>query len=100
MMHDNADYPSHPHTTHRTRNLTNEDIEEIVRQVNNSRHLDCRFDNISADDLEEAIQFYKNFNKFMSESSSTIWKAILVIGVGGVLGLIVLGIYAKIREHI
>ena len=98
MMHDNADFPIH--RERRSRNLTNGDIEEIVLQLNQARHLDCRFENISTDDLEEAIQFYKNFNKFMSESSSTIWKAILVIGVGGVLGLIVLGIYAKIREHI
>lgn len=98
MNHDNADFPTH--RERRSRNLTNEDIEEIVRQVNHSRHLDCRFDNITNGDLEEAVKFYKNFNKFMSESSSTIWKAVLVIGVGGVLGLIVLGIYAKIREHI
>lgn len=98
MMHDNADFPTH--RERRSRNLTNEDIEEIVLQLNQARHLDCRFDNITTEDLEEAVKFYKNFNKFISESNTTIWKAFLVLGVGGVFGLVILGIYAKIREHI
>ena len=88
------------HSERRARSLTDADIAEIVAQINKSKHLDCRFEGISVEDLEEAVKFYKNFNKFMSESSSTIWKALLVIGVGGTIGLIVLGAYAKIKENI
>ena len=88
------------HPERRARTLTDADIDAIVDHINKSKHLDCRFDSISLDDLEEAIKFYKNFNKFMSESSSTIWKALLVLGVGGTIGLMLLGAYAKIKENI
>ena len=88
------------HPERRARTLTDADINAIVDQINKSKHLDCRFESISVDDLEEAIKFYKNFNKFMSESSSTIWKALLVLGVGGTIGLMLLGAYAKIKENI
>lgn len=99
MLHDND--PGYSYTVERRmRSLTDADISAIVDQINKSKHLDCRFDSISLDDLEEAIKFYKNFNKFMSESSSTIWKALLVLGVGGTIGLIILGAYAKIKENI
>ena len=98
MIHDNEDFPQR--SERRTRNLTNEDIEEIVRQVNQSKHLDCRFTNISTDDLEEAVEFYRNFNKLMAESGSTIWKTVLVLGVGGVCSLLLLGIYSKIKNSI
>ena len=91
--------PQH-HSDRRVRSLTDADIEEIVEQINKSKYLDCRFEAISVEDLEEAVKFYKNFNKFMSESSTTIWKALLVLGVGGTIGLIVLGVYAKIKENI
>ena len=91
--------PQH-HPERRARTLTDADINEIVHQINTSKHLDCRFESISVEDLEEAVKFYKNFNKFMSESSATIWKALLVLGVGGTVGLIVLGAYAKIKENI
>ena len=88
------------HPERRARTLTDADIEEIVEQINKSKHLDCRFETISVDDLEEAVKFYKNFNSFMAESKGTIWKALLVLGVGGTIGLIVLGAYAKIKENI
>ena len=88
------------HSERRARSLTDADIAEIVAQINKSKHLDCRFESISVDDLEEAIKFYKNFNTFMAESRGTIWKALLVLGVGGTFGLIILGVYAKIRENI
>ena len=84
----------------RLRSVTDADIEHIVRRINETRHLDCRFESIKTEDLEEAIKFYKNFNKFMSESGSTIWKAFLVLGLTGALGLIMLGIYAKIKQGI
>lgn len=98
MLHDNEGI--RPVKERRSRNLTDEDIEHIVRRINASRHLDCRFYSIDSEDLAEAIKFYKNFNKFMAESGNTIWKAFLVIGLGGTIGLVVLGIYAKIKQGI
>ena len=88
------------HPERRARTLTDADIDEIVHQINKSKHLDCRFEGISVEDLEEAVKFYKNFNAFMADSRNTIWKALLVLGVGGTIGLIVLGVYAKIKENI
>lgn len=88
------------HSERRARTLTDADIEEIVEQINKSKHLDCRFESVSVEDLEEAVKFYKNFNAFMAESRCTIWKALLVLGVGGTIGLIILGAYAKIKENI
>ena len=98
MMHDND--PAKSYIERRSRNLTDADIEELVTQINKARHLDCRFDSISNDDLEEAVEFYKNFNKLMAESGSTIWKTVLVLGVGGFCSLILLGIYSKIKQNI
>ena len=104
MLHDNDSVGNNDGVRHsrerRSRNLTDEDIEHIVRRINASRHLDCRFEYIKTEDLEETIKFYKNFNKFMSESGNTIWKAFLVIGLGVIVGLVVLGIYAKIKQGI
>lgn len=99
MLHDNDPGYSY-NVERRIRALTDADVDAIVNKINKSKHLDCRFDTISVEDLEEAVKFYKNFNKFMAESSTTIWKALLVLGVGGTIGLIVLGAYAKIKENI
>ena len=98
MLHDN-DSPN-LHIERRRRNLTADDIEELVHRINASKHLDCRFHGISNTDLEEAVEFYKNFNKLMAESGNTIWKTVLVLGVGGLCSLILLGIYSKIKQNI
>ena len=102
MMHDNdkAWEPTLPDRRHRERNLTEEDIDALVKKINEVKHLDCRFSTISNGDLEEAVEFYKNFNKLMAESGSTIWKTVLVLGVGGLCSLILLGVYSKIIQNI
>ena len=102
MMHDNdkAWEPPPPDRRHRERNLTEADIEALVKKINEVKHLDCRFDKIASTDLEEAVEFYKNFDKLMAESGNTIWKTILVLGVGGVASLFLLGVYSKIKQNI
>lgn len=95
MIHDNES--SRPDLERRHRNLTDADIEALVVQINHAKHLNCRFDNISNGDLEEAVKFYKNFNSFMDESKSTIWKAILTLGVGGTIVLLGLGLLTKLK---
>jgi hypothetical protein len=99
MVHDTESVPECK-KDRRARSLTDADISEIVKQVNASKHLDCRFDNIASEDLEEAVTFYKNFNKLMTESGNTIWKTLLVFGVGGVCSLILLGIFSKIKSSL
>lgn len=102
MMHDNekAWEPPLLDRRHRERNLTEADIEALVKKINEVKHLDCRFDKVASTDLEEAVEFYKNFNKLMAESGNTIWKTVLVLGVGGLCSLILLGIYSKIKQNI
>ena len=102
MMHDNEKSWDPPllDRRHRERNLTEADIDALVKKINEVKHLDCRFDKIDSADLEEAVEFYKNFNKLMAESGSTIWKTLLVLGVGGVASLLLLGVYSKIRQNI
>jgi len=79
------------------RNLTDADVANIVNALNDSKHTECRFGDIEVDDLKEAVQFYKNFNKLMADSGSTIWKTVLVLGVGGVCSLLLLGFWTKVR---
>lgn len=102
MMHDNdnAWEPLRTERRHRERNLTEADIDALVKKINEVKHLDCRFHGISNSDLEEAVEFYKNFNKLMADSGNTIWKTVLVLGVGGLCSLILLGIYSKIKANI
>lgn len=92
--------PNRPELERRHRNLTDADIKELVIQINEAKHLNCRFDGISNDDLKEAVKFYKNFNSFMEESKSTIWKAVLVLGVGGTLTLLILGLITKLKGDV
>jgi len=56
------------------------------------------FESIKEDDLEEAVTFYKNFNKLMAESGTTIRTTIIVLGVGGIGTLLLLGIFSKIKS--
>jgi len=98
MIHDNESSRSSVERRHR--NLTDADIQELVTQINNAKHLNCRFNSIANDDLEEAVKFYKNFNSFMEDSKSTIWKAILVLGVGGTITLLILGFISKVKSNL
>ena len=98
MIHDNESSRSSIERRHR--NLTDADIQELVNQINNAKHLNCRFNNITNGDLEEAVKFYKNFNSFMEDSKSTIWKAILVLGVGGTITLLILGFISKVKSNL
>lgn len=100
MMHDNEKAWGVESLERRHRNLTDADIDELVKKINASKHLDCRFNKITDTDLEEAVEFYKNFNKLMAESGNTIWKTLLVLGVGGLASLFLLGVYSKIKQNL
>lgn len=67
-----------------------EDIEEVVRIHHE----------VAPEDLKEAIKFYKNFNRMMSESGRTLRGLVVTLGFSTVVGLIVLGVWAEIRSRI
>jgi len=82
----------------RKRNLTNEDIDAIVAALIRSHTESCRFSTIDPEDLSEAIKFYKNFNKMVSEGKSTIMKAVLILIIGGFAGIVWLGFVTKVHK--
>jgi len=72
--------------------------EALVEAFKINTHENCRFDQIKVEDLEEAVNFYKNFNKLMSESGSILWKTFLMTGAGGLLVILWLGFVSKIKQ--
>lgn len=88
-----------PNQERRRRNLTQGDIDAIVNGLEECIHSKCKFGEVNVEDMEETIKFYTNFNKFMEESRSTIWKTVLVLGIGGLFSLLVLGAIVKIGKY-
>jgi hypothetical protein len=80
------------------RNLTDEDIKAITDALYAEDNHICRFENIKAEDMREAVKFYKNFNSVLQESGSIVRKTIIVIGVSGLVTIIGLGIMSKIKQ--
>ena len=82
--------------------LSEDDIKKLAVQL--TEHIDisihdkCKFTEISLEDLEETIKFYKNFNKLVEESKITLWKTVIIGLTTGTAGLIMLGVYHKIKE--
>jgi len=80
------------------RRLSDEDIERlaeavVIRQI----HHACKL-TVTPEEVSEAVKFMKHVNSLMSETGSTIRKTILVAGVGGLISLLILGLYAKLRN--
>lgn len=82
--------------------LSEEDIKKLAVQLADNIdiriHDKCKFNGISVEDLEEAIKFYKNFNRLVEEGKITLWKTIIIGLTTGTTGLIILGIYHKIKD--
>jgi hypothetical protein len=81
------------------RKLSDEDIAAIVAALKKEDH-ECRFSNITKEDLDEAVKFYKNFNKVIGDTNRTILKTITVIGITGLASLLVLGAISKIKQFL
>jgi predicted nucleic acid-binding protein len=76
---------------------TEADVAALAKALASQEHSACRFTDIAPEDLKEAVAFYKNFNKFADESKVTIWRTILVLGIGGLCTLLVLGFWTKMN---
>jgi len=84
----------------RSRTLTDADVQAIAAAVQGLRKHECRFDAISQEDLASTVAFKKHVNDLMAETGSTIRKTLVVVGLGGLVSLLMLGIYAKVKEII
>jgi len=82
------------------RRLSDEDIERICEALARRQGHVCRFVNITPEQVEETIRFQRHVNTLVTETGSTIWKTIIVAGVGGMISLLVLGLYAKIKDSL
>jgi F420-0:gamma-glutamyl ligase len=87
-------------TTAGARNFTDEDIVALVRTVISNTEHSCRFDRINPDDLDEAVKFYKNFNKIVTEGTTTARKTLVVITITSAVGIAVAGFFDKIKEAV
>lgn len=83
-----------------SRNLTDDDIDALVAALRKQAGHTCRFDNIRGEDLGAAIDFYKNFNKIVSEGKSTARKTLVVITVTSAVGMAVAGAIVKFKDAI
>lgn len=79
------------------RRLSDEDIEAIVAALDRRNGHVCRL-TVTPEEIEETVKFKRHINDLMSETGSTIRKTILVVGVGGLISLLVLGLYAKLKS--
>ncbi len=82
------------------RNLTDEDIEALVKRLSIESAHACRFESIDKEDLRHSVEFYKNANKALSEAGSTARKTAVAAVVAGMLGIGLLGIVAKIKQYL
>ena len=79
------------------RRLSDEDIAAIVTALEQRQKHVCRL-TVTPEEIEETVKFKRHINDLMSETGSTIRKTILVSGVGGLISLLLLGLYAKLKS--
>lgn len=81
------------------RRFSDEDIAQLAAAIAHQQQHVCRY-SATPEEIREAIQFIKHVNALMNETGSTIRKTILVAGVGGLLSILMLGVWAKIRTSL
>jgi len=88
-----------PEVSHqrRAKNLTEEDLANIVNALNENRKHECRFVGIEDEDLRAAIDFYKNINAILTDSKATIRRTLLVIILTAICGFTAAGVILRIR---
>lgn len=82
------------------RTLSDEDIKALAVAIHEQAGHNCRFSNIKQEDLDEAVKFYKNWNRVMCESKTSVRKTLINIVICGGSGLLVLGFYSAIKDHL
>jgi len=79
------------------RRFSDEDIEALVQALSARSHT-CRFGNLHPDRVYAAVRLTEHIESLLSETGSTVRKTILVAGIGGLLTLLILGLYAKLKQ--
>jgi hypothetical protein len=52
---------------------------------------------VNPDELEEAVQFYRNVNAFFDTTKKTLWNTFIILTFTSILGLIGLGVMTKVK---
>jgi hypothetical protein len=94
------DYEHHHQQERRRRSLTDDDIEAIADAVIRRQPHACRFSDVDHDDLKASLRFHKTIEELMSETGSTVRKTLIVAGIGGLVSLLIIGLYAKIKQEL
>jgi hypothetical protein len=83
------------------RRFSDEDILalEKILDARMEKHF-CRFQGITVDRLQAAVKLTEHIESLLSETGTTVRKTLIVAGVGGLLTLLILGLYAKIKQGI
>ena len=82
------------------RNFTDADIEALAQALARIQkgHI-CRYD-IDPEKLEASIRFTGHIEQLLSETGSTIRKTIVVTGVTGLITLLIIGLYSKLKTEL
>lgn len=94
------DYSHQQQHERRRRSLTDADIEAIADAVVRMQPHSCRFSSIDGDDLRASIRFHQTIEELMSETGSTIRKTLIVAGIGGLISLLIIGLYAWLKQKL
>ncbi|MGV0961811.1 MAG: hypothetical protein ACOYB1_18455 [Limnohabitans sp.] len=86
-----------PHSHGDRRRFTDADIDALCAAITKTQIHVCRFDSLKIDEVRDAVIFHRHVNALMSETGTTIRKTFLVLGVTGLVGLLLLGIYSKLK---
>jgi len=80
------------------RRFSDEDIAQLCDAIMAKTHAHtCRFDALRPEEVRDAVLFHRHVNSLMTETGSTIRKTVIVSGITGLLSLLVLGLYSKIK---
>ena len=82
-----------------SRNLTDADVEALADAIAKRQEHACRYD-VDPKALEAAIRFHQHIDKLMAETGSAIRTTLIKAGVSGLIALLLMGIYAMIRQKI
>jgi len=78
--------------------LSDADVKKIVDALKADSHaLECRFKDVSPEDLRASVEFYKHANRILTESSSTVRNTILGALVLAMVALIWAGFLGKLK---
>lgn len=83
-------------TSDSQRTLTDADIAALVEAFAGEGH-PCRFNNIDPDDLSHSVEFYKNWNKVLTDSRNVAGKTLVVVMVTGLISLLGWGVLAIVK---